>query len=142
MAGDIFPMCNVIRQTSLALYRYLRGGHMEKVYEKGLLHRLSKQGLKVQAQHPLTVCDEDGTLLGNYYADLFVEDCLIVELKTCDAPANAHIGQLLGYLRASSIEHGMLINFGPGRFEIRKFILSGKGLHEEPESKDGRKSMP
>jgi GxxExxY protein len=84
---------------------------MEKVYEKGLLHRLSKQGLKVQAQHPLTVCDEDGTLLGNYYADLFVEDCLIVELKTCDALANEHIGQLLGYLRAWQVRDPQVHTF-------------------------------
>src|SRR3712207_8397808 len=50
-----------------------------KVYENALAHRLRKQGLKVLQQHPLVVYDEDGTILGEYFTDLFIEDCLIVE---------------------------------------------------------------
>ena len=84
---------------------------MEKVYENGLTHRLRKTGLKVEQQYPLQVVDEDGTILGDYIADLFVENCLIVELKACKAIIGDHTAQLLGYLRASRIEHGLLINF-------------------------------
>ncbi len=121
---EVFALCDRIRETSLALHRYLRHGHLEKVYENGLAHRLRKAGLKVVQQHPLTVYDEDGTILGDYVADLLVEDVLIVELKACKALANEHIAQLLGYLRACRKEHGLLINFGAPRIEIRKYALS------------------
>jgi len=127
MARDIRELCDLIRETGYSLYGYLRGGHLEKVYRNGLLHRLSKVGLDVKMQHPLQVRDEDGTVLGDYFADLFVEGCLIVEIKACKEIADEHIAQLLGYMRASGIEHGLLINFGAGKFQIRKFILNRGG---------------
>ena len=120
---DVFQLCDIIRETSLALHGYLRHGHLEKVYENGLAHRLRIAGLKVEQQVPLKVYDEDGTVLGEYVADMFVEDVLIVELKACKALANEHIAQLLGYLRACRMEHGLLINFGAPKLEIRKFKL-------------------
>ena len=79
--------------------------------------------MKVEQQQALQVCDEDGTVLGDYYADLFVEDCLIVELKACKALANEHIAQVLGYLRASNHRDALLINFGSPKLEIKKLIL-------------------
>jgi len=134
MAQDIRQLCDLIRETGFALHRFLRGGHLEKVYENGLLHRLSKLGLQVHPQYPLPVRDEDGTLLGDYFADLFIEGGLIVEIKACKTITDEHIAQLLGYLRASGIEHGLLINFGAERFQIRKFILSRSGALEESQS--------
>jgi len=119
-------LCDQVREASYALHRYLRHGHLEKVYENGLAHRLREAGLSVEQQHPLTVRDEDGTLLGEYFADLFVEGQLIVELKGCRALADEHIAQLLGYLRACRVEHGLLINFGAPKLEIRKFVLSDR----------------
>jgi len=121
---EIFALCDQIRETSFALHRYLRHGHLEKVYENGLAHRLRKAGLDVEQQHPLKVFDEDGTVLGDYFADLLVEKELIVELKACKALANDHVAQLLGYLRACRIEHGLLINFGAPRLQIKKYALS------------------
>jgi len=91
------------------------------VYENGLAHRLQKAGIRFELQYPLKVSDEDGAILGEYYADLFVEGCLVVELKACRALADEHIAQILGYLRASHTLHGLLINFGAPRLEIRKF---------------------
>ena len=120
---DVFKLCDVIRETSLSLHSYLRHGHLEKVYENGLAHRLRNVGLKVEQQVPLKVYDEDGTILGDYIDDLFIEDCLISELKACKALASEHVAQLLGYLRACRIEHGLLINFGAPKLEIRKFKL-------------------
>ena len=120
----IFQLCDQIRETAFALHRYLRHGHLEKVYENGLANRLRKAGIEVKQQHALQVLDEDGTLLGDYFADLLVAGELIVELKACKALANEHTAQLLGYLRGSRIEHGLLINFGSGKLEIRKFMLS------------------
>jgi GxxExxY protein len=67
---------------------------------------------------------EDGTLLGNFSADLFVENELIVEIKASKTLADEHVAQLLGYLRACRIEHGLLINFGAPKLQIRKYILS------------------
>ena len=120
---DIFALCDQIRETSFSLHRNLRHGHLEKIYENGLAHRLRKTGLTVEQQYPLQVFDEDRTVLGDYLADLFVENCLIVELKACRTLANEHIAQLLGYLRACRIEHGLLINFGAPKLEIKKYAL-------------------
>lgn len=133
MAESVLDLCDTIRKAGYALYGYLRAGHLEKVYENGLAHRLAKLGLKVQTQYPLRVCDEDGTVLGDYVADLFVEDRLIVEIKACSTIAPEHIAQLLGYLRASRIEHGLIANFGAPRFQIRKFIMTGCKLAEGPQ---------
>ena len=88
-----------------------------------MVHRLRKIGLAVERQRPLQVRDEDGALLGNYFADLFVENCLVLELKACKALAPEHIAQVLGYLRASGQRDAMLINFGSARLEIKKFVL-------------------
>jgi GxxExxY protein len=126
MKDPIFQLCDQIRETSFALHAYLRHGHLEKVYENGLVHRLRKSGKRVEQQFPLKVLDEDGTALGEYYADLFVEDCLVIELKACKAIRDEHIAQLLGYLRACRIEHGLLINFGAPKLEIHKYVLSVK----------------
>jgi GxxExxY protein len=121
---EIFQLCDQVRETAFALHRYLRHGHLEKVYENGLANRLRKAGMQVEQQHALQVRDEDGTVLGDYFADLFISNELIVELKACKAIADEHVAQLLGYLRGSRIEHGLLINFGSSKLEVRKYILS------------------
>jgi GxxExxY protein len=121
---DIFVLCDAIRETAFSLHRYLRHGHLEKVYANGLAHRLRKAGFCVEVQRPLLVHDDDGTVLGEYFADMIVNDCLVVELKTCKSLADEHVAQLLGYLRACRVEHGLLINFGAPRFQIRKLVLS------------------
>ena len=92
--------------------------------ENRLAHRLIKTGLKVEQQYPLKVVDEDGTVLGDFVADLYVENCLIVELKACKAIIGDHTAQLLGYLHASRIEHGLLINFGVPKLGVKKYVLS------------------
>ena len=76
--SPVFALCDTVRQTAFDLHRYLRWGHLEKVYENGLAHRLRRQGLQVDQQFPLQVLDENGTALGSYYVDLLVEvvpDC-------------------------------------------------------------------
>ena len=124
---DINQLCDVVRETSFAIHKYHRNGHLEKIYENALVYRLRKQGLKVEQQFPLTVYDEDGTVLGEYFADLFIEDCLIVELKACKAVADEHVAQLLGYLTSSRIETGLLINFGASKLYIKKYLMTQKG---------------
>ena len=63
-------------------------------------------------------------MLGEYFTDLLVEDRLIVELKACKALAGEHTAQLLGYLRACRMEHGLSINFGASRLQVEKYVLS------------------
>jgi GxxExxY protein len=121
---NINALCDIVRETSYAIHRYHRNGHLEKVYENALCHRLRKQGLKVEQQHPLTVFDEDGTVLGEYFADLFVEDCLIVELKAVKSVAEEHVAQILGYLKSGRIETGLLINFGAPRLHMKKYLMT------------------
>jgi GxxExxY protein len=120
--SDVKALCDLIRETSFQVHTYLGHGHLEKVYENALAHRLRKTGLKVKQQEPIKVFDEDGTLIGDYLADLLIEGVLLVELKAAKSLAPEHEAQILGYLKAARVEHGLLINFGSPRFEIRKFI--------------------
>jgi GxxExxY protein len=121
---DIFALCDLIRETSFDIHRYLRHGHREQIYENALVHRLRKQGISVAQQPEIRVYDEDGTIIGHLKADLLVEARLICEVKGARAIVDEHVAQLLGYLRASRLEHGLLINFGGPKLQIKKLILS------------------
>jgi GxxExxY protein len=116
-------LADTVRETAFAAHHFLRHGHNEKVYENALRNRLQKLGLKIDQQHPINVHDEDGSLLGEFFADLVVNDEFIIELKACRALNDDHTAQVLGYLRASRLEHAMLINLGAPKIEFRKFIF-------------------
>lgn len=120
---SINELCDVIRKTSLDVHQYHRSGHLEKIYEHALAHRLRKKGLDVKQQVALNVFDEDGTELGEYFADLLIEGRLIVELKACRTVSDERVAQILGYLRSSGVEHGLLINFGAPKLFIKKYIM-------------------
>jgi GxxExxY protein len=121
---NINELCDLVRQTAFDIHTYHRNGHLEKVYENALAHRLRKRRLDVLQQHPLSVIDEDGTRLGEYFADLFIEGRLIVELKACHSIVDEHIAQVLGYLKSSRIETGLLINFGGPKLYVKKFLMT------------------
>ena len=118
---DIKALSDQIRQIAYNIHAYHGHGHLEKVYENALAHRLRKAGFEVKQQHPLQVQDEDGTVIGVYYADLLIGAELIVETKAVKALANEHQAQILGYLKSARLHHGLLINFGSYKFQIRKF---------------------
>jgi GxxExxY protein len=120
---SIEELCEVVRNTAYAIHVYHGHGHLEKVYENALAHRLSKSGLNIKQQQPITVFDEDGTIIGEYFADLLIEDILIAELKACRALVDEHTAQILGYLRSAQKEHGLLMNFGSYRFQVRKYVM-------------------
>jgi len=120
--NDISALCDQIRQTAYDIHVYHAHGHLEKVYENALAHRLRKAGLDVKQQHPIQVFDEDGTLIGDYLADLLVAGEVVVELKAVKALAPEHEAQTLGYLKSARLRHGLLIDFGSYKFEIRKFV--------------------
>jgi len=120
---EVKRLCDVVRETSFSIHKYHRSGHLEKIYENALAHRLQAQGIRVAQQQPLTVYDEDGYILGEFFADLVVEDTLVVELKACSTLVPEHVAQVLGYLRASRKKHALLVNFGAPKLQIRKYVL-------------------
>jgi GxxExxY protein len=120
---DVLALCDLIRETSFEIHKFLRSGHREQIYENALVHRLRKQGISIEQQPLIRVFDEDGTLLGSLKADLLIESCLICEIKGVNTIIDEHIAQVLGYLRASRLEHGLLINFGGPRLQVKKLIL-------------------
>ena len=94
------------------VYNTLGYGFLEKVYENALAIELRKMDLQVASQQPINVY-YDGQIVGEYYADLVVEDTVIVELKAVRSLVNENEAQLLNYLNATSYEVGLLLNFGP-----------------------------
>ena len=120
--AEMMSLCDLVRETAYAVHAYHGNGYLEKVYEKALVNRLRKAGLTIKQQQPIIVHDEDGSEIGEYYADIMVNDVLMVELKACKSLTNEHQSQLLHYLKATRVEHGLLINFGSYKFEIKKFI--------------------
>jgi GxxExxY protein len=127
MKDRAFRLADVVRETSFAIHCYHGPGHLERVYENALVHRLRKLGLRIEQQKPLTVYDEDGTIIGEYFADVVVEGQLIVEVKAARALVNEHTAQVLGYLRSAQLEHGVLVNFGGTKLQIRKLGMA-RGL--------------
>jgi len=98
-------------------------GFLEKVYENALAHELRKNGLRVFQQHAITVrCD--GVVVGDYAADLLVEDRLLIELKACKALDDIHTAQCLNYLRATMLPVCLLMNFGRPKIQIKR--ISGR----------------
>ena len=116
-------ICDKIRQVAYDLHVYLGVGYLEKVYENGLAHRLTKAGMAVQSQVPIQVADEDGFVIGEYVADMVV-DGIIIELKSVSTLLQTHLAQLLNYMKAMKLEHGLLINFGSEKFQCKKVAKS------------------
>ena len=104
------------------VYNKLGYGFLEKVYEKSLEIELKKNGFQVERQKPINVY-YDKHLVGDYFADLLVENTIIVELKAAEAVCEEHENQLINYLKATDIEVGLLLNFGK-KPEIKRKIFS------------------
>ncbi|WP_310594401.1 GxxExxY protein [Flavobacterium sp.] len=93
------------------VYNQLGSGFLEKVYQNAMYFELKDKGFKVEAQKQIKVYFRK-QLVGEYFADLIVEDKVIVELKATELLMNAHVAQTLNYLKATEIEVGLLLNFG------------------------------
>jgi GxxExxY protein len=117
-------MTGRIRQIAFETHKYFRNGFLEKVYENALANRLRKAGFQVGQQVPITVRDEDGTQVGDYYADLLVDGFLIIELKAAKAINDEHLAQLIHYLKATGHELGILINFGSKIMQFRRILYT------------------
>ena len=96
-------------------------GFLEKVYENAMSHELTKCGMVIRQQAPLTVHYDD-TIVGHYTADLLVDDQVIVELKAVKALDEVHMAQGLNYLKATHLPVCLLINFGRPKIQIKRLV--------------------
>jgi GxxExxY protein len=99
----------------------LGSGFLEKVYENALAIELRKNRLKVEQQHPIRVF-YDNQPVGDFAADLLVEDCVIVELKSARMLDEVYSAQCLNYLKATGLKICLLLNFGRPRAEVKRFV--------------------
>ena len=104
-------LIDIILTQFYRVYNDLGYGFLERVYQNALYFALTSEGLKCEVEKPIKVF-HDGHVVGDYRADLLVEDCVILELKACEEINPAHEAQLINYLKATEIEVGYLLNFG------------------------------
>jgi GxxExxY protein len=100
----------------------LGAGFLEKVYERALLQELSLRGLKAKAQCPIRVSYK-GHYIGDYLADLVIEDTILVELKCVERFSGEHVAQCINYLRASGLHVALLLNFQHPKLEWKRVLL-------------------
>ncbi len=105
------------------VYNTLGSGFLEKVYENALALELRNQGLKTEQQKRIQVF-YDRRLVGDYVADIVVEDAVVLELKAAEAIAPEHEAQLINYLKGTEIEVGLLLNFGPKPQFLRRVFAN------------------
>jgi GxxExxY protein len=98
-------------------------GFLEKVYENALAHELRKAGLDFRQQYPISVL-YDGTVVGEFLADLLVNEQVIIELKAVKNLDDAHLAQCLNYLKATGLPLCLLINFGTPRVQVKRVALT------------------
>jgi GxxExxY protein len=113
-------LTHIIIGCAYKVHNTLGPGCLEKVYENALRIELEKAGFRVKQQEPIKVV-YDGQIVGEYYADLWVNERVVVELQTALVLAKVHEVQLVNYLTATGINDGLLINFGPSVQVKRKF---------------------
>lgn len=106
----------------------LGAGFLESVYEKALLLAIRQKGLSALSQHPVRVMFR-GECVGEFYADIFVDGKVILELKAVKAIAPEHQAQVINYLNATGIEVGLLFNFGNPKLEYKRFTRSKNFEH-------------
>lgn len=111
-----------ILSAAFDVHNTLGVGFLEKVYENALNYELKKRKLDVELQKEIPVYYK-GALVGTYYADILVNNEVIVELKSVDVLTKTHEAQLLNYLKATGKQLGLLINFGKSRVEHKRFVM-------------------
>ena len=109
--GAIFEVNNVLGH-----------GFLEKIYENALMIELPKRGLNAKNQVPIEV-EYKGEIIGEYFADIVVNDRVILELKSIESLQKVHEAQLLNYLKATGYRIGLLVNFTYPKAEIKRFVL-------------------
>lgn len=116
-----FLLTEKIIEIFYKVYNKLGYGFLEKVYENALMIEFFKEGIDAVSQSPISIRYDD-QIIGEYYADILVDNKVIIELKAAKILAPEHEAQLLNYLKATDIEVGLLLNFGP-KPEIRRKVF-------------------
>jgi len=111
-----------IIELALKVHNELGCGFLEKVYENALMILLDREGIPAKQQAPADVYFQ-GKIIGKYYADILIDNKLILELKTVDTITNIHKAQVLNYLRATGAKLGLILNFAKPRFEYKRLVL-------------------
>jgi GxxExxY protein len=112
----------------------LGSGFLESVYEKALMIALKENGLSAVSQFPIKV-NFRNRVVGEFFADLFVENKVIIELKAVKTLLPEHKAQVINYLKGTGIEVGLLINFGHQKLEYHRFYLPGSTNEENKQDK-------
>jgi GxxExxY protein len=116
------PLSQRVIGCAFTVSNTLGAGFLEKVYENALAHELRKNGVRAIQQHPITVY-YDGTVVGEFAADMLVEDSLLVELKAVKQLDSVHEAQCLNYLKATGFKTCLLLNFGTPKMQIKRLSL-------------------
>jgi GxxExxY protein len=112
------------------VYNQLGHGFLEKVYQNALYYELKNQGFDCKAQYKIDVYYLNKRV-GDYFADIIVDDKVILELKAAESLCDAHECQLQNYLRATNMEVGLLFNFGEKPECRRKIFMNNKKIHNQ-----------
>lgn len=111
-----------IIKLALEVHNELGCGFLEKVYENALMLLFEKEKITAKQQAPADVYFQD-KVVGQYFADILVDNKVILELKTVEVISNIHIAQVINYLRATGIKLGLILNFGKPKFEYKRLVL-------------------
>jgi GxxExxY protein len=117
----INKITEVVIGCAFQVHNVLKEGCMEKVYENALTHDLRKAGLRVAQQAPLKVI-YDGVVVGEFIADLLVEECVIVELKAVRMLTDVHVAQCISYLTATGLSICLLLNFSTSKVQVKRVV--------------------
>jgi GxxExxY protein len=131
IVSDNYKHSEITEQIISAFYKVyntLGYGFLEKVYENAMFIELQSIGLRVEKQKRIKVFYENKEV-GEYFADLAVNELVIVELKACETLCEEHEFQLINYLKATDIEVGLLLNFGKKPELKRKVFSNLKNIH-------------
>ena len=107
---------------AIDVWKNLGYGFLEKVYENALMIELRKREIPCEQQRPIKV-RYDGQIIGDFIGDILVNNEIILELKSAKGIDNAHIAQILNYLKATGLRLGLILNFGPHRLESKRVVL-------------------
>ena len=111
-----------IIELALEVHNELGCGFLEKVYENALMVLLDREGIPARQQAQADVYFQN-KVVGQYFADILVDNKIILELKTVNTISDVHSAQVLNYLRATGIKLGLILNFAKPRFEYKRLVL-------------------
>ena len=111
-----------VLRCAFEVHNHLGCGFLEKVYERALIFELKAIGIKVEPQKSIKI-NYEGEFVGNYVADIIVEDKVIIELKVVEFLTKIHKAQMINYLKATGYEVCLILNFAKPRLEYQRIII-------------------